>query len=159
MKRFLFNVTKPAAVAFCAAVPAACRTLALIDSNPRGAAVEINGVRGVTPFTAELPVTTFDHYNYKMELEGYESREGELAKTPNTGLILLSFAFPPALLQDVYRPATYTYVELRPLRNFPAGFSREEPWKSALPPLPIGMTQPVVERERAATRPAPPEQK
>lgn len=141
------------ALALMAISSAGCRTEALIDSEPRGARVTVNGVEGVTPFTASLPITTFDQYHFTIEKEGYKSERGTLARQPNTGAILLSVFFPPALLGDVYRASSYTFIQLTPERRFPDDFAHVEPWRADLPPLPPGMTGPVRNRERATSRP------
>lgn len=130
-----------------------CRTELLIDSNPRGATVEVNGQRGVTPFTTKLPLTTFEHYYYSVEMEGYESTRGEIERETDLGAVLLSVAFPPALLFDVYRASSYTLIQLKPAKDFPGAFAHNEPWRPDLPPLPAGMMGPVLNRERATTRP------
>lgn len=133
---------------------AACRAGTVIDSDPRGADVVVRGVHGVTPFTVNLDLTTFDHYQFEMTKEGYETYRGEIAREANLPTIFFSIMFPPGFLWTTCRPAAYTFVKLTPVQPFPQSLVHEEPWRSDLPPLPPGMTQPARNRPPADSKPA-----
>jgi PEGA domain-containing protein len=135
-----------ATVFLLAATLSGCSSASVIDSEPRGATVIVDGVRGVTPFTTRLPITTFGRYRYRAEKRGYLPAEGELPREGNSVAIALSILFPPALLWSVHRAADHVTIRLSPEVPFPAGFAHEEPWRPDLPPLPPGMT--------GSTRPA-----
>ncbi|HKE01408.1 MAG TPA: PEGA domain-containing protein, partial [Planctomycetota bacterium] len=87
------------AAIFALAAPialAACSTGVVIDSEPHGARVLVDGeVVGITPFTARLPITTFGTYSFVAELPGYRTAEGELPQETNPEAIALSIFFPP----------------------------------------------------------------
>jgi hypothetical protein len=144
-----FALAVAAALSLAAGV--GCRVQSVINSEPQGARVVVDGYEGVTPFTASLAITTFGSYPMQVELEGYEPYEGEITTEPNVGIILLSFCFPPALLFDWNRPVALTMVELRPVKPFPETYSTEVPWTPVLPPLPHSMED---SPSRPASRPA-----
>lgn len=139
---------------------AACRTRTIIDSSPRGAHVTIAGRTGITPFTIDLPRTTFTPYQYSISMSGFEAGTGTIERETDIGAILLSLPFPPALLTTVYRAKSYVCIEMKPVQEFPDAFAHTEPWTPDLPPLPPGMVGAVRNRERAvdespASMPAP----
>src|SRR5258707_15159298 len=86
-----------AALPLLACTLAGCSTATVIDSDPRGATVIVDGVRGTTPFTARLPVTTFGTYPIRVEMPGYEPYEGVIDRQWYRTATPLSVAFPPAI--------------------------------------------------------------
>lgn len=127
-----------------------CRTTTVINSEPQGARVLVDGVEGFTPFSVGLPITTFGSYPVRIEADGYEAYEGELPTEANVWAIVLGLCFPPAWLWDWNRAVSSTTIELRPLRRFPQDESYEEPFTPFLPPLP-----PTMEETRPAPSPKP----
>jgi hypothetical protein len=132
---------------------AGCSTAVLVDSDPRGALVVVDGVRGVTPFTARLPVTTFGTYAIRADKEGYETFEGELDRDANSTGIALSCLFPPAFLWSMYRAPDAVRIQLVSKTPFPEAMTHLEPALPELPPLSAGMTRPVKARIRPASAP------
>lgn len=118
---------------------AACRVESVIDSEPRGAVVEVDGQRGVTPFTASLAVTTFGSYPIRAEYEGYELYESTVEKQADLNTILATTPIFPFWLLDWNVPAPYVLVRMRPAKRFPRDSTREVPFEPILPPLPPGM--------------------
>lgn len=138
---------------------AGCSTASVIDSDPRGATVIVDGVRGTTPFTARLPITTFGRYPIRVEMDGYHPYEGDLDREWNASATLLSLAFPPALLWSVNHAAGMTTIRLNPIKRFPDDFARTEPWKPDLPPPPPGMTDIPRSPDRPRSEPPPGERR
>ncbi|MBL8695761.1 MAG: PEGA domain-containing protein [Planctomycetes bacterium] len=138
--------TRPlAAVALAIGLAAAggCRTQVVIDSVPRGAIVEIEGQRGVTPFTAALPVTTFSHYRARIEKAGFRAVELDLERDMNTTGAALGILCPPIWLGALYRATALTTVTLEADPDFPEALAHERPWQPDLPPLSPAMSGPV----------------
>ena len=142
-----------AAAALIGALGGACHTEALIETNPPGATVEVDGVRGVTPFTASLGVTTFGNYPIRAEMDGFEKYDGEVAKDPDVNSILGSVVCPPLWLVLWNRATPGTVIELKAIKPFPSAYAHEEPTQPFLPPLPPGM-DPVKYKGLPESKPA-----
>ncbi len=120
---------------------AACRTEAVIDSEPRGARVTIGEESGITPFTISVPRTTFGGFEYRAEKEGYATGRGDLGLEISEDVAVAGAVFPPAWFLVLGRAPMLTTLRLEPAQRFPGEFVRTVPWEPDLPPLPRGMDQ------------------
>lgn len=114
------------AIAVCFA--AGCGRSVLIDSEPTGAVVRVNGVaRGTTPFRTKLEYTAFTNFEVLLEKEGYRTATARLPMELNPGALICGVMCLPALLW-VQQPASTVFVLER---GAPAG--TEAPLPDAIP--------------------------
>jgi hypothetical protein len=93
----------------------ACSRQILIDSEPRGALVRLNGqVRGTTPFRTSVDYTAFSRYEIVLEREGYRTATAKLPMELDAGSLICGTVCWPFLLV-VQRPSHTVFV-LEPLR-------------------------------------------
>jgi PEGA domain-containing protein len=132
----------------------ACRTESIITTDPPGATVEIDGQRGVTPFTVSLAVTTFGSYPMRIEKTGFVTYEGEVSKEANANSIVGGVFCPPLWLGIWNRAKPMTSITLQAIEPFPEAFTREQPSEPILPPLPPGMDPVKYKGNHSESQPA-----
>ena len=98
------------ALALLPAFVAGCARTVLIDSEPPGAVVRVNGQpRGTTPLRTKLPYTAFSTFEVTLEKEGYRPATSRLPMELNPASLVCGVACPPVLLW-VQEPANTVFV-------------------------------------------------
>ena len=98
------------ALALVASFAASCHRSVLIDSEPTGALVRVNGLpRGTTPFRANLEYTAFTNFEVVLEKEGYRTATARLPMEMNPGALICGVMCLPVLLW-VQQPASTVFV-------------------------------------------------
>lgn len=102
---------RAAALAIAAALLlGACSRQVLIDSEPRGALVRVNGqIRGTTPFRTSIDYTAFSKYEIVLEREGYRTATAKLPMELDAGSLICGTICWPFLLV-VQRPSHTVFV-------------------------------------------------
>lgn len=104
------NVTRAAALLALSAFAASCTRHVLIDSEPSGAVVRMNGqVLGTTPFRAPLGYTAFSRYEIVLEKEGYRTATARLPMELDAGALICGTVCWPMLLV-VQKPSHTIFV-------------------------------------------------
>lgn len=89
---------------------ASCHRSVLIDSEPTGALVRVNGVpRGTTPIRTNLEYTAFTNFEVTLEKEGYRPATARLPMELNPGALICGVMCLPVLLW-VQQPASTVFV-------------------------------------------------
>ena len=71
----------------CSTITKGGRQLITINSEPSGAKVNIGGLKGTTPYTADL--ATDKDYIADISLEGYENQQVQITKSFRAGTTIL----------------------------------------------------------------------
>lgn len=99
------------ALAALVALAAGCKRTVLIDSEPTGALVRVNGQpRGTTPFRTTLEYTTFSNFEILLEKEGYRPATARLPMELNPGALICGATGCLPLLLWVQQPANTVFV-------------------------------------------------
>lgn len=75
----------------CSTITKGSRQLVTINSSPPGAKVKIGGLKGTTPYTADL--ATDKDYIAEVSLEGYEDQQVQIVKSFRAGTTILGNIF------------------------------------------------------------------
>lgn len=87
-----------------------CHRSVLIDSEPTGAKVRVNGIpRGTTPFRTNLEYTAFTNFEVMLEKEGYRPATARLPMEFSAGALICGVVCWPFLLV-VQQPASTVFV-------------------------------------------------
>ena len=99
------------ALALLVALSAACKRAVLIDSEPTGAVVRVNGQpRGTTHFRTQLEYTAFSSFEISLEKEGYRPATARLPMELDAGALICGATGCLPLLLWVQQPSNTVFV-------------------------------------------------
>lgn len=98
------------ALVLLGALAVSCNRQVMIDSDPSGAVVRVNGqVRGTTPFRTNIEYTAFSRYEIVLEKEGYRTATTRLPMELDPGALICGTMCWPMLLV-VQKPSHTVFV-------------------------------------------------
>lgn len=99
------------AFASIGALATGCKRSVLIDSEPTGAILRVNGVaRGTTPYRTDLQYNAFSNFEITLEKEGYRPATVRLPMEMNPGALICGATGCLPLLLWVQQPANTVFV-------------------------------------------------